>query len=100
MPFLIKSILLLENNTVYNITIQNINNKYLYKFSFNYTSENKVKLNNFLSNIKENNEGNITIENENINIDFKNNILSLESYNTIFLVQISSENLLDVITLL
>lgn len=100
MPYQIKSILLLDNNKIYNIIVQHIENKYLYKFSFNYTSENKVKLNNFLSEVKEKNEGNIKISQENIIIDYKNNILSLEANNTIFLIQITSDELLDVIKVL
>ncbi len=100
MPYLIKSILLLDNNKIYNIIVQHAENKYLYKFSFNYTPENKVKLNNFLSDIRETNEGNIKISQENIIIDYKNNILSLEANNTIFLIQITSEKLLDVIKII
>ena len=100
MPYLIKSILLLDNNKIYNIIVQHIENKYLYKFSFNYTSENKVKLNNFLSDIRETNEGILKIQQENIIIDFKNDILGLEANNTIFLVQITSKELLEVIKVL
>lgn len=100
MPYLIKSILLLDNSKIFNIIIEHNENKYLYKFSFNYTSENKVKLNNFLSDIRETSQGILKIQQENITIDFKNNILSLESNNTIFLVQITSEQLLDVIKVL
>lgn len=99
MPHLIKSILL-ENNKLYTIVIQHKENKYLYKFSFNYTSENKVKLNNFLSKIMETDEAILKIPQDNIIIDYKNNILSLEVNNTIFLVQITKDELNDAIRVL
>jgi hypothetical protein len=100
MSYLIKSILLLDNNKIYNIIVEHTENKYLYKFSFNYTSENKVKLNNFLSEIRISNQGTLKIQQENITIEFRNNILSLESNNTLFLVQITCENLIEVIKVL
>ena len=100
MSYTIKSILLLNNNKTYNIVIQHAENSYLYSFSFNYTSENKIKLNNFINDIKKGSEACMTLTDEKMKIHFDCDILSLETLNTIFLVQITSEKLIDTIKII